>query len=518
MTKKAYAYLRVSTEEQVTNFSLSNQEDYCFREAERQEFDIIHTYREEGVSAKTTNRPELLRLLEDCRLNKGTISAVFIYKIDRLSRETFDFLAIKKKLAEYGIRIISVTELTEDNPAGEFIETLFAASAKLDNATKSLRTRDGMRKRLESGWAIGKAPVGYLNVESDGKQIIAPDEEQFDFVKLAWEKMATGAYSLETIIPIFNKLGIKIKRGAKLIPITRNQQTQRIFRDKFYAGYVVSEKFGISILGKHKPMVTDELFMSVQKIIDQRSYTGGMKYQKLNDNFPLRGHLICGVCGSKMTGSFSKGRNGRYPYYFCGSRIHKSRSFPRSGLELEFVEHLKTIEPKPELLLLFKEMIKEKWQSRYSAIEARQKALHADLKALKELRSRLVEKNLKGVYSDEVFQEQQSKIEGEILVKKSLISESRLDKIDIDIVLNFFENFLLNLSKFWVEGTVTQRQAITGSIFPNKLVYDNPGFRTDDLGLCFKLIKRFDGSSTSFGVANGDRTRDIRLHKPALYH
>src|SRR3989338_2478833 len=108
MIKKAYAYLRVSSEEQVTNFSLDNQLDYCKHEALRQVYDLASIYREEGVSAKTLNRPELLRLLEDSRANQKAISAVFIYKIDRISRDTYDFLAIKRKLAQYGIRIISV--------------------------------------------------------------------------------------------------------------------------------------------------------------------------------------------------------------------------------------------------------------------------------------------------------------------------------------------------------------------------------------------------------------------------
>ncbi len=184
VVKHAYAYLRVSSEEQVSNFSLDNQKDYCLREAERQEYEIAQIYREEGVSAKTTNRPQLLRLLEDCRKNKNTISAVFIYKIDRISRDTYDFLAIKRKLAENGIRILSVTEPTEANPTGEFLETLLAASAKLDNATKGLRTQDGMRKRLESGWANGRAPVGYLNTKiGDDKRVISVDPNQFELVK-----------------------------------------------------------------------------------------------------------------------------------------------------------------------------------------------------------------------------------------------------------------------------------------------------------------------------------------------
>ena len=48
------------------------------------------------------------------------------------------------------------------------------------------------------------------------------------------------------------------------------------------------------------------------------------------------------------------------------------------------------------------------------------------------------------------------------------------------------------------------------------IVYEYPGFRTDQLGLSFKLINQFRGNVTSFGVANGTRTRGLRCHRAAL--
>lgn len=502
MIKQAYAYVRVSSEEQVTNFSLDNQSDYCKREAERQGYELVRIYREEGVSAKNINRPQLLRLLEDCRLNQTDISAVFTYKIDRISRDTYDYLAIKKKLASYGIRIISVTEPVEDNAMGEFVETMMAASAKLDNAMKSQRTLDGMRKRLESGWANGKAPPGYLNVSRTDKQIIEPDE-QFDLVKKAWEEMATGAYSLESIAGVMQKLGIVIKRGGQRIPISRNQQTQRIFRDKFYAGFVVSKKFGVDKIGNHQSMISEELFYKVQAIIDDRSYTGNMHYQRQHPDFPLRGQAICGKCGLSMTGSWSKGRNNRYPYYFCGQGKHRSPSIPKDDFEKQFLVLMKKTEPKKEFVTLFSEMVKEKWQARYEHIDRRQIELEADLEALYELRDRLAEKNLKGLYSDELFKEQLDKIEHEILVKKSLKSESKLEKVDIDIVVEFMNNFLWNITKAWQEGTLEQRKILNGSIFPKNVIYQYPGFRTTELGSVFRLLKQFQAQPQNIGVTEG---------------
>ena len=47
----AIIYLRVSTEEQVDNFSLDTQEDLCRKEAIRKGYRVVKVFREEGKSA-----------------------------------------------------------------------------------------------------------------------------------------------------------------------------------------------------------------------------------------------------------------------------------------------------------------------------------------------------------------------------------------------------------------------------------------------------------------------------------
>src|SRR5579872_6222383 len=114
--KKAVLYLRVSTEEQVDNFSLDTQEDICRKEAEKRGYTIVETFREEGRSAKSiSGRPVLINLLEYCRRQKHRVQAVFVYRLDRISRITSDYLAIRKKLGENGVTVISSTEPTGDS-------------------------------------------------------------------------------------------------------------------------------------------------------------------------------------------------------------------------------------------------------------------------------------------------------------------------------------------------------------------------------------------------------------------
>ena len=51
-SKYAVLYLRVSTEEQVDNYSLSSQEEICKKEAAKRGYQVIKVFKEEGRSAK----------------------------------------------------------------------------------------------------------------------------------------------------------------------------------------------------------------------------------------------------------------------------------------------------------------------------------------------------------------------------------------------------------------------------------------------------------------------------------
>ena len=50
--QKAVIYIRVSSEEQVENFSLKTQEEICRRDAKYKGYEIAEVFREEGKSAK----------------------------------------------------------------------------------------------------------------------------------------------------------------------------------------------------------------------------------------------------------------------------------------------------------------------------------------------------------------------------------------------------------------------------------------------------------------------------------
>ena len=176
-------------------------------------------------------------MLEDCRKNKNKIQAVIVYRLDRLSRQTSDFLAIRKTLAQYGVSVVSATEPTGSSPTEQFVETLLASVAELDNRIRAERAKNGLRKRFESGLPLGPLPIGYE--KGEGK-IWEKDPNTWDKMKQAWDLLATGTKSLNEMAKLMNSWNLRTVVGLekKRKYLLRNQAVSRLFSNKLYAGYL----------------------------------------------------------------------------------------------------------------------------------------------------------------------------------------------------------------------------------------------------------------------------------------
>jgi site-specific DNA recombinase len=94
----AVIYCRVSTKEQTENLSLPTQLRACEAYCRRQGYEVVERFKEEGESAKTTDRTELQRLLQYCRTHKGKVHFVVVYNLTRFAREKFDHFALRAHL------------------------------------------------------------------------------------------------------------------------------------------------------------------------------------------------------------------------------------------------------------------------------------------------------------------------------------------------------------------------------------------------------------------------------------
>ena len=67
---KAVGYIRVSSDEQVKNYSLDAQKQSIEQHCKEQGIRLTKVFREEGESAKSANRPQLMEMINLCTSKK----------------------------------------------------------------------------------------------------------------------------------------------------------------------------------------------------------------------------------------------------------------------------------------------------------------------------------------------------------------------------------------------------------------------------------------------------------------
>ena len=479
----AVIYCRVSTKEQVDEGnSLVTQERLCRDYANKNGYDVVGIFIEEGESAKTMNRKSLHKMINFCRDNKEAINSIIFYKIDRLSRDTADYLALKVVFNKLGIFLCSVSESLEDSPTGRFMETVIAGSAQFDNEIRSERCRNGMMEGVRGGRYVFIAPFGYINGTLNGEKNILVDETKSKYIKRIFELLSTQLYTPEDVRKIITKEGAKLGRGTTI----SKQYFHRLIRNKVYKGVIDINGFDLGeVKGSFSPIVSEELFDIVQDVLKKK---GKRKagYCKNNPDFPLRG-LIMSQDGHKLDGSWSRG-NGKeiLPYYrFRGLSGFNTK---RSVLENKFIEFLKDFELKSDFIVLLKNSIALNWDRRNLSNKQLREKTERNILLLKERREMLIDKNLKGVIDDDLAKEQLDKIKDEI---NNLLSEIKNygDSENITEVLEYSLNFLKDLSVSIQDLKIQQRKSLQWFLFPEGIVFDGNKLRTTKTALILDTKK-----------------------------
>jgi site-specific DNA recombinase len=498
--RKAVIYLRVSTEEQVDNYSLDTQAGICVKEAERRGLTVLETFREEGRSAKTIrDRPTLIELLEYCRKHRKEVSAVIVYRLDRISRQTADYLAIRKKLAESDITLISATEPTGDTPTERFIETMLAGFAQMDNDVRGERARNGMKARFLSGLHNGSVPLGYLRENGYATK----DPEMFSAIQSAWELMATGTKSLREMARLLDKQGIKDKRKGYKEYTLRPQTLSGIFRNKFYAGKVISKKHSQEVQGQHTPMITEEMFYRVQAILDGRNRNAAPALARRSldsPDFPLRRIVNCSRCGHSFTGAWSKGKRLRYGYYFCTKRCGQGSSIPIKDIDTATTELLSKISLKPESVELIQAFLRRTYYFRIGSLKTKHDQADVELVKVYELRQSLIEKNLSGTYSDDIFKEQNKLLEEKVKGIQAAKNDSVIEKYNLEAISKFIQDKFTDLNETFTVSDLEHKRVLMCSIFPKGLAWSYPSYSNTEISPFYRCFLDLQGKQVRIGA------------------
>ena len=331
---KVAIYIRVSTEDQVKEgYSLEVQREYLESFAKREGYEVFNVYCDEGISAYSTRREALQRLLKDAKDKKFEL--VLVYKIDRFSRKLKDLLNLVDELSSYGVGFKSATEpFDSTTSAGKLMFQQLGSFAEFERNRISERVFPGMIKGVQQGnWQGARfSPFGYIY--NKAKKLLEIEKREADIVKLIYTMYLSGK-STHDIAAYLDKKGYKTRTGKQfynkfICDILKNQiYTGKIVwnkkhydknqKTKKHYKYIRNDPSKILVVqGKHKPIIDEEDFADVQKLLANKTRT--WRPRAKNKEYLLTGLITCTKCNHRYTGvsSISNHRlNKKKRWYRC---------------------------------------------------------------------------------------------------------------------------------------------------------------------------------------------------------
>jgi DNA invertase Pin-like site-specific DNA recombinase len=259
-TKRAYVYLRVSTDEQTKTdydrdgLSLIGQREAAKQKAAELGAEVVEEFSDPGKSAfvdlhKRTDFLKLQEELKRCNKHKSTrIDYVIIWACSRWARNTVDHWQSRALMRELGVRLISITEpiVGEDTAAAFLYESSIVSQNEYQSMSTGEQVKRGIYTKARLGGSHGPAKLGYVNdVDKlpDGRRVatVNPDPERHHFITHAFKLFATGEYSLSSLRDELYTLGLRsrpTRRHPGSAGKVKTSTLQRLLRDPYYAGWM----------------------------------------------------------------------------------------------------------------------------------------------------------------------------------------------------------------------------------------------------------------------------------------
>lgn len=329
--KSAVIYTRVSTEDQAKkDLSLPYQLAQCREFAKKEGYTVLEEFEDAGKTGRNIDRPALQTMLRF--ITQKRIDAVIVYKQDRLSRSQADFWGMIELFKRIKTRFISITEQFGDSAEATISMGMMSSFSQYYCDYLSSNVKKGQRQKVNIGWWPTTAPLGYENYGEKHFRKIRPVKEITQQIIHAFKLFSTGTYSVTSLTETMRKRGMTSNNGN---PISRTAISRMLRNPIYYGSFYWNEEL---FKGKHDPIITKELFDSVQSILDVKRVKGT---RDRKHNFLLRGFIYC-KCGSMLTGeiktkNYKNGTSQKFGYYGCKNRS-KSKTCSRTYVAMRKIE------------------------------------------------------------------------------------------------------------------------------------------------------------------------------------
>ena len=353
--EKAVIYCRVSSAKQtVRGDGLGSQETRCREFAKYKGYEVAEVFRDDSSGSLTT-RPGMQAMLAYLKAHRRRPHAVIIDDISRLARGLMAHFELRVKIGDAGGVLVSPSiEFGEDSDS-QLVENLLASVSQHQRQKNGEQTVNRMRARMQNGYWVFQAPVGYRyeRVSGHGKMLVR-DEPNASVLQEALEGYASGRFETQVEVKRFLERQPSFPKDLPNGEI-RNQRVYEMLTRVIYAGYVESPNWGVGLRkGQHEGLIDLETFETIQARLKRTAKAPARK--DINADFPLRGFILCGDCCKPLTACWSKGKNKKYPYYLCPTKGCASyrKSIKREELEAQFEDVLQRLEPTENLFGLVK--------------------------------------------------------------------------------------------------------------------------------------------------------------------
>ena len=302
---KAIGYVRQSTTKQA---SLVWQEDIIRSEADKRSHRLERIFYDKA-SGGNSERTGFSLMRES--ITTKAVDFLYVWRLDRISRNVSDLLDLYDFCSQYGVTIVSIADpitATGDSMA-RFQISVIGSVAQLQRELIAENQRIGLRRKHDLGLHLtARVPFGYRYISTDK---IVIQEEEAEIVRRVYE-LYLGGIGYKRICSIFAAEGVMV-RGNPF----RVHNVRSILTNAFYSGYIDNE-FGI-VKGIHPPIVTREMQDDVRKIQQSRH----VKKKDFRRHL-LTGKIRCPHCGKNLSihivGPSRKSRRyNKLYYYICPS-------------------------------------------------------------------------------------------------------------------------------------------------------------------------------------------------------
>lgn len=305
-------YARKSSEsEERQALSIDSQIKEMMQLADAEKLNIVETKRESHSAKDSGQREVFNEVLEG--IEAGKWNALICWDPSRISRNGGD-LGRVIDLMDRGelIEIQTHTQKFTNSPNDKFLMMILISQCKMENDTRGMNIKRGLRTKCEMGARPGAVPLGYKLIRCEELGVpskIIIDEERAIYIKKMFKYVIDGCSGRQVNEYVTGE-GFRTKKGKKITL----SMTYRILKEPFYYGeFEYPKGSGDFYKGSYEPIINKIDFDKVQeklKVPDKGKW--GRK------EFYFSRLFKCAHCGSGITGEEKINRFGtRYVYYRC---------------------------------------------------------------------------------------------------------------------------------------------------------------------------------------------------------